>query len=135
MHYEVVEPSAIYEFVDGEVLALNLMSGIYVQMKQLSAELFHALATGTSTEVIVSAARTAGYSDAQITEFDTHYSNWVALGLLRIAQEPGRPKSESFALTPALQFVEEQWDDLSELIMMDPVHDVSPQGWPTPIDE
>lgn len=135
MHYEVVEPSAIYEFVDGEVLALNLMTGIYIQMKQLSAELFHALATGTSTEVIVSAAKTAGYSAAHIAEFDTHYSNWVALGLLRNAQDVGRPTSESFTLTPALQFVEEQWDDLSELIMMDPVHDVSPQGWPTPIDE
>jgi len=110
MYYEVVEPSAIYEFVDGEVLALNLMTGIYVQMKQLSAELFHALATGTSTEAIVNAAQTAGYSDAQITEFDSHYSNWVALGLLRSDQDTGRPKSESFALTPSLQFVEEKWD-------------------------
>ena len=71
MHYEVIEPSAIYEYIDGEVLALNLQTGIYVQMKQLSAELFYAVATGRSTEMVRHAALNAGYSEAQITDFDS----------------------------------------------------------------
>ena len=135
MHYEVVEPSAIYEYIDGEVLALNLQTGIYVQMKQLSAELFHAVATGRSTEMVSGAARNAGYSEAQIIDFDSCYSNWVALGLLQVARIAQHTDTESLSLIPGLQFSEERWDDLSELIMMDPVHDVSPQGWPSRVDE
>lgn len=135
MHYEVVEPSAIYEYIDGEVLALNLQTGIYVQMKQLSAELFHAVATGRSTEMVSLAARNAGYSEAQIIDFDSCYSNWVALGLLQVARIAQHTDTESLSLIPGLQFSEERWDDLSELIMMDPVHDVSPQGWPSRVDE
>jgi hypothetical protein len=135
MHYEVVEPSAIYEYIDGEVLALNLQTGVYIQMKQLSAELFHAVATGRSTEMIRHAALSAGYSEEQVTEFDMCYSNWVALGLLEVARNTQHPDTESLSLIPELQFSEERWDDLSELIMMDPVHDVSPQGWPSRVDE
>ena len=135
MHYEVVEPTAIYEYIDGEVLALNLQTGVYVQMKQLSAELFYAVATGRSTEIVSHAARNAGYSEAQIIDFDSCYSNWVALGLLQVARNAQHPDTESLSLIPGLQFSEERWDDLSELIMMDPVHDVSPQGWPSRVDE
>ena len=135
MHYEVIEPSAINEYIDGEVLALNLQTGIYVQMKQLSAELFYAVATGRSTEMVRHAALNAGYSEAQITDFDSCYSNWVALGLLQIARHAQLPNTEPLSLIPGLQFSEERWDDLSELIMMDPVHDVSPQGWPSRVDE
>jgi hypothetical protein len=135
MHYEVVEPSAIYEYIDGEVLALNLQTGIYVQMKQLSAELFYAVATGRSAEMVSHAARNAGYSEAQITDFDMCYSNWVSLGLLQVARNAQHPDTEPLSLIPGLQFSEESWDDLSELIMMDPVHDVSPQGWPSRVDE
>lgn len=135
MHYEVVEPSAIYEYIAGEVLALNLQTGIYIQMKQLSAELFYAVATGKSSEMVLDSALNAGYSEAQTGEFDTHYSNWVALGLLQVAHNNQHSSTEPFLLAPGLQFSEERWDDLSDLIMMDPVHDVSPQGWPSRADE
>lgn len=135
MHYEVVEPSAIYEYIDGEVLALNLQTGIYVQLKQLSAELFYAAATGRSAEMISHAAQNAGYGEARIADFDTCYANWVALGLLQVARNAQHPDTEAFSLISGLQFSEERWDDLSELIMMDPVHDVSPQGWPSRVDE
>jgi hypothetical protein len=135
MHYEVIEPSAIYEYIDGEVLALNLQTGIYIQMKELSAELFHALATGCSTEAVSQAALNAGYSNAQVAKFDTHYTNWIELGLLQVVQTPPSRIPDSISITPGLQFSEERWDDLSDLIMMDPVHDVSPQGWPSRINE
>lgn len=135
MHYEVVEPSAIYEYIDGEVLALNLLTGIYVQMKSLSAELFHALASGHSAEVVETAAIMAGYGTDVVKQFETHYSEWVALGLLRVCANSGPDVPAHLTLQPGLSFSEEHWDDLSELIMMDPVHDVSPQGWPARIDE
>lgn len=135
MHYEVVEPSAIYEYIDGEVLALNLLTGIYVQMKSLSAELFHALASGHSAEIVETAAIMAGYGTDVVRQFETHYSEWVALGLLRVRANSGPDVPVHLTLQPGLSFSEEQWDDLSELIMMDPVHDVSPQGWPARIDE
>lgn len=127
-HYEIAEPTSIYEHVDGEVLVLNLETGLYTQMKGLSASVFDSLAMGVEMQTVRQAMVAAGCSIADIDAVETRTARWCELGYLRPSR--GEPSNRDLNFKPGDLYDEQTWDDLSELIKLDPVHDVSPQGWP-----
>lgn len=132
MVLEVALPSCASEDLGDEILALNVETGVYFSIRGLGAAVWRDLAAGHPAAALAEQVRQAtGDADAvrDLTEqLRTH-------GLMR---ESGRPPAES---EPAIlqllrsgerEVVFEVFDDMKDLILSDPIHDVDQAaGWPT----
>ena len=104
------------EEFDGEVVVLNLKTGQYIGMNQSGAALWAAISAGADPTEI------AGNSG---TEFAARL---VELGLITQSTEPP-VTAEKLTLDVAPMI--DVYDDLSDLILADPIHDVyADKGWP-----
>ena len=128
---EVAEPQCATEVMDDEVVALNVETGIYFSMRELGAALWTDLAAGHPVEALASKLRADGGSDAPLVEF---VSQVRGHGLMRPSE--ARPHPGQSAVDLALhsgqdQLILEKYEDMKDLILSDPVHDVDEtRGWP-----
>jgi hypothetical protein len=136
MFLKVCDRDVTYERLDGEVIAVNLMTGRYYSMSGTAADCWTALTAAGS----VSGARAlieAIYGQVTDLEQALHgfLSTCLEAGLIETTTSTNRPVS-----TPGLpdDFDRDRWmpprleeyEDLQDLILVDPVHDTSALGWP-----
>jgi hypothetical protein len=114
--YKLVGPDVVHEEFDGEIVVLNLQTGQYFGLNEAGATLWMAIESG-SDPVAVSKTHGAAFS-----------ARLVELGLIVQSDETALPtQAQDFASAPSI----EVYDDLSDLILADPIHDVDEeQGWP-----
>jgi hypothetical protein len=136
VRYKVDEKRTAHQEVDGEVIAIDFVSGAYFSMQGTAAEIWQMLSAGVALSAVVDHYRTEAQVPAEIAESEivAFASELVAAELLAEtavtdAAEPVSPLHigplQSYG-TPRL----EKFEDMAELIMLDPVHDVSDAGWP-----
>jgi hypothetical protein len=136
--FRVNEPDVVYQSFEDEVVAIHLPTGVYHSLPGLAGKIFLAMGTGGvgGQEIVEGLARQHEIAKDAIErdvcrfigELKQHAlvaeSNKVAdanLPLLPNNGQAGRPYQP-----PVLQ----SHADLAELFLMDPVHDVSSEGWP-----
>ena len=137
--YAVAGPHVVHEMIDGEVILIDFTTGSYYSVTGAAATTWTLLCEGTAIDEIAEALSGGEESlpdgtDSEVVDFAERL---VAEGLLRRAGEsPGstppdgaKTGDERLAFTP-LEF--ERFTDMQDLILLDPVHDVSKEGWPTP---
>ncbi|MCG3267384.1 PqqD family peptide modification chaperone [Yoonia sp. I 8.24] len=114
--YKLVGPDVVHEEFDGEIVVLNLQTGQYFGLNEAGAALWMAVETGHDP-VEVSTKHGAAFA-----------TRLVALGLIVESDEVALPAQvQDFATAPLI----EVYDDLSDLILADPIHDVDEErGWP-----
>lgn len=121
------------EIIDGEAVILDLRHGRYYTTDGVGAEVWRAASAGALQCDIV-ASCLARFPDQPAVEHDigTLLDSIVAAGLLE--PRDGSAPSEGVTLTwptpyraPALK----GYDDLADMMALDPIHDVDPTGWPT----
>jgi hypothetical protein len=130
---ELAAPECVADDFGGEIVALNLKNGVYFSMRDLAAGIWIDLAAGHPVESVlgtISAHDAALKPDAQ-----TVIERLCQEQLLRPA-ETAREAAAASAVREALaagrvSLALESYDDMHDLIMMDPVHDVdAAEGWP-----
>ncbi|WP_165614980.1 PqqD family protein [Yoonia tamlensis] len=114
--YKMAGPDVVHEEFDGEIVVLNLQSGQYFGLNESGAALWMSIAAGADP-ADVSAAHGAAFA-AQL----------VDLGLIVASDEAAiTADAQDLAAAPTVDV----YDDLSDLILADPIHDVDEQqGWP-----
>lgn len=127
--YEVAAPDVISEVLEGEVLIVNLASGAYFRGDAPTAAAWEAIASGMSP------ARAIAGDPAAITAF---VAALLDEGLIRERPPVGgmtgaamAAEVPSVAVTSPLAL--EKFEDLQDMLALDPIHDVDPAvGWPQP---
>jgi Coenzyme PQQ synthesis protein D (PqqD) len=126
--YSYDESAIACEDVDGEVIAIDFGSGAYYSMRDTAAAIWRLLLAGSTAEAVrqaaMSSADDATQADAEVVVF---LDELVSLGLLTETEETSDSGAFLDSYAPP---VIEKFEDMSELIKMDPIHDVSPGGWP-----
>jgi hypothetical protein len=130
-HLELASPQCSADDFDGEIVAINLETGLYYSLKDSAALLWNDLAAGHSVETLVQSAEANPKLAAQISRFADEL---VACGLMRetteapVPAEPARTAAEAATLQlPEL----ESFGDMQDLLLLDPVHEVDEEmGWP-----
>ena len=109
----------VFEEFDGDLVVLNLATGQYFGLNQSGAMAWRALMDGATAEsLIVPGAEDAG---------PAFVARLVELELVAEAGEAAETIVTELSDSPTV----EVFDDLADLIMADPIHDVVPQeGWP-----
>ena len=141
--YRLRQRDVTHERLDGEVIAVNLLTGRYYSMSGTAADIWSAtLLTGTARgaqELLAAVYTLPVQADAEIESFldrCVEAELFEVTGAAGIYQQ-GTDRAalpEDFPRTSWLPPNLEEYEDLQDLILVDPIHDTSALGWPH-IDE
>jgi hypothetical protein len=125
----------VHESLDGEVVIVNLKTGSYFSLSDSATEIWGALETCESDRDVLAhlGQRFRGDSARLREELATFIEALAAEGLVvlegALAMEPVPARAAEDAplfRSPVLA----KHTDMEGLLQLDPVHDVSEQGWP-----
>jgi hypothetical protein len=125
--YRIREPFIAHEGVDDEVVAIDFNSGSYFSLRGPANVAWSALDGSEARDVGHVAAAVAEHHPDQADPDRVHalLDRLTADGLL---ERTGDPSAEPDVDLGGLAY--ERFTDMEELILLDPVHDVSEAGWP-----
>jgi Coenzyme PQQ synthesis protein D (PqqD) len=136
--FEVSRPAVVGSIVDGEVVAINLDTGSYYNIAGAGTEVWAAVERPASAEEVV--ARLSRCYRMPIDEIapvvERFMDELVAEGLIRPTESDGHRTESTTRDVPTdgpVTFsppVLEKFTDMEDLLLVDPVHDVSELGWP-----
>jgi hypothetical protein len=136
--YRVSRPRFVDETVDGETLVMDMVKGNYYSCVGASAFAWNALTAGMSpAELAPLLAERYGIAEADATrDVDQFVAALVDEEMLHPTDTAPDARVDRAALEAAVPPSEyaglalERFTDLADLILLDPVHDVSEVGWP-----
>jgi hypothetical protein len=133
--FRVNTPDVLDETVDGEVLIVNLESGCYYSSTGSGDDVWRMIAGG-ATPAEAAKALAANYDaprdivEAAVTRFvDELLGEQLLVEAAVGSAEPAIMQLKGAGgefIAPVLQ----KYTDMQELLVLDPVHDVEPSGWP-----
>lgn len=139
--YEVCAPDVVAEDFGGEIVVLNLANGKYFSLLGVSADIWRDLAQGYRPQDIIGHAKEAGQEvEAAVSAL---IADMIREGLFRPAPDHAAdwtPPAEAAGVALSLASCTEvpgleAFDDMAELILADPIHDVDADiGWPVKRD-
>lgn len=137
MRYQLNDQSVVSEVLDGEAIVIHLQTGAYYSMQAGAANMWNALLNGWSVEEI---------SD-QLVQTTALNVELVAVDVARFvatleAEELIRPTNDDAAaprdaFLPSAEYARPEllkYTDMQELLLVDPIHEVSEEGWPLRIE-
>ena len=133
MYFSTSVPMLISRQFGDEVVLANYASGIYYNLDGTGAQIWLGIKAGKTVDEIVEKFSAAAEADGSVID------QGVRTFVDRLLQEgiiiPGSPASGSEDWSPVISsefFVPqlERFDDLRDLLLLDPIHDVRENGWP-----
>ena len=130
----VSSAKVISEILDGEAVIINLDTGSYFSLDPLGSQIWAAVAAGGATAEGIARALAAAYgtpvedAGATLTPFLERLSTE---GLVVATPGPKGapltfPKVSDCLGAPTLS----RFDDIQDLLLLDPIHEVEESGWP-----
>jgi hypothetical protein len=130
----VAGPAIVHDVVDGEAVVLHMSTGLYYSLQGVAAEIWQAACARHSVDAIVQdvARRYSGDGSAiraAVEEFLVSLERETLLIPSEpVPSEPGpevgtKPEFEAPRLL--------RYDDMDDLLLLDPVHDTDAAGWPS----
>jgi hypothetical protein len=118
-------PEVIFENFGDEMVVANLESGFFYSLDGSGADIWNSLVSGHTGRQYAAASQADIEGAAKIAQFIADLQNE---GLLAEAAAPAKPDPISVAgfAPPSIQ----KFDDLQGLLLVDPIHEASPAGWP-----
>jgi hypothetical protein len=136
--FEVSRPEVVGSVVDGEVVAINLDTGSYYNIAGAGTDVWVAVERAASPQEVT--AQLAHRFDMPIDEIAAEVTRFMqelrVEGLIRPAEadapraEPAAGDLPSDGQAPFSPPVLEKFTDMEDLLLLDPVHDVTERGWP-----
>jgi hypothetical protein len=130
--YSINAPDVVAEDFDGKIVILNLADGRYFSLEGIASQIWSLLLAGRSPEAILGSIESQQPSLSQrSSEFVDRLIEWE---LVRPQEaETGNAEAAIDEVWSDEEPRIEVFDDLAELILADPIHDVDEQvGWPSP---
>jgi len=131
--YGVLSTHVVSELIDGEAVILDLRNGRYYTTDGVGAEVWRAASDGIHRDDIVASccARFPG-QPAVAEDVDELLAKFVAAELLMpqdgLTAKPAELVWPDVYRKPVL----DAYDNLADMMALDPIHDVDAVGWPAP---
>ena len=136
MRYRVNSPHVIAETVGGETTIVNLGTGHYFSLQGSGVDVWDALERGVSPDGVVRelSARYAD-DDGVIERAVADLVEELVSAELVVAEEgdaepASAPGSGNGERRPFVAPTLTTYTDMQDIILLDPVHEVDPSGWP-----
>ena len=124
----------VHETLDGEVVIVNLRNGRYYSLADVGAAFWEQIVAGSQVSQLVAFARSRYADSGEIeSETDKFVKELVEEGLVKLS--PGEAAVVTVSTSPDAPPFQApglaKHKDMEGLLLLDPVHDVSDQGWPS----
>lgn len=138
-----ISQQVIHETIDGETMIVRLDSGNYYSMNPIGGQVWALIEQGASKDQIVSAfSGLYGLEKKSVEEpIETFLKYLIVEELIlpngasphagAVYSPAGMERLTDFFEPPLLS----KYSDMQELLILDPIHDVSDAGWPNPKPE
>lgn len=138
MRYRVNSPHVISETLGGETVIVNLASGHYFNLQGTAVDIWEAIERGETPAGIVSdlERRYIGGAGEIGPAVENLLEELAAAELIAAEEGDGgvaAPALEAPAIVERGPFVVPvltAYTDMQDIILLDPVHEVDPRGWP-----
>ena len=124
--YKLNRDDFLLEDFDGDFVLLNARSGVYFEVADRAADLLRCLLDGACPVKTVQALEVVRPDAAE--QARAVFTRLIEASVLRIADHstevPGPSETDVAALAAGGSFVFEGFDDMTDLILADPVHDI-----------
>lgn len=132
------QPAVIAEVIDGEAIIVNLESGAYYSLRDSGAAIWDRLVQG-ATPAEAARALTGVYSDS-VDVLQLGVETLLAQLLEERILMPGGQSpvdglpapSTNDSARPFQMPVLDKYTDMTDLLLLDPIHEVDTKGWPHP---
>lgn len=133
--FTIRAPAVVHDTIDGEALIINLETGRYYTLEGVGAAAWHALEGGLSAAelAVIVAEQLARDVEDVADAVAALLGELLAEGLVRTSDGEGPwPDFEGPALAaPSVEGLSlRTYDELQELLLIDPIHEVDDAGWP-----
>jgi len=127
-------PWITHERLDDEVIAINLETGVYYAMVGPAADIWSSFQPSGTVELAVTslAARYGAPIDMIRTDVVPFVTRLKETGLLATVERAPTP-ADLPARGPGAAWAEpelEEYHDMADLVLLDPIHQVDESGWP-----
>jgi hypothetical protein len=131
-YYRTDIPDSASELFDGELVIAHYGSGLYYSLSRSGTLIWQGLRHGLSVAGVVKWLEGHFTDDTSLqVDVDSFVERLSAEGLLvEVAEGVKVSDLPGIAVKQWAAPVLERFDDLQELLLLDPVHDVSEAGWP-----
>lgn len=130
--YRINSDGLVHDTVNGEAIVLSLNSGTYYNLTGTAAEIWDMLASGISQADLMRALESHyGQQPAMQGDVEAFLSRLTAENLT--SAEEGATSGAAEAFTGGDAWAKPEltaYDDLQDLLTIDPIHDVDDSGWP-----
>ncbi len=133
-YYEINAPAVISEPMQEEMVVINLENGCYYSLNKMAAILWSQLEQGCSVKHIATQiSQIYGSKENLIlSDFTSFVDLLIEEGLIR-ERDIGNgnvlsleKRKGEFYVAPSF----EKYSDMQEMLLLDPIHEVSEDGWP-----
>lgn len=134
--YKTNLPKVISETIDGETIIINLDSGHYFSLNRSGGEIWNAVVNRCTVDEIAQGLASRYAADAAaipgaVREF---LQSLLKENLISVADAADAGPSDFVPQTGAPPTFEtpafQRYDDMQDLLLLDPIHDVDESGWP-----
>jgi Coenzyme PQQ synthesis protein D (PqqD) len=137
-HYSTSVPMLVSRQFDDEIVLANYENGLYYSLTGAGADIWLALKAGCTAEDIIAAfsARYPQFIGVVAAAVPAFIDQLLAEGIVtRLGESPPRQEWSPMGIGAFLQPVCERFDDLRDLLLLDPIHEVGEGGWPLRSDD
>lgn len=132
--FKLNEEKMFYDMAEGQAIIINFTTGMYYGTSSLGSAVLDALLGGASVDAVLAAVKALPGCPEDI---DASMTAFVDALLAKDVVIPGETNSDAViaidasALTDGFALTVDEFTEVQDLIMADPVHDVDvEQGWP-----
>jgi hypothetical protein len=137
--FRITGPKIVHEEFEDEVLIVNLETGAYYSARSLAAEIWTRISVETTKEIVNDLHGRYGHGEHDVRlSVMRYFEELQREGLIVPAETlPERSaeaaKAQSYVRRGDGVFrapVLNKFDDMKELLLLDPIHDFDDTGWP-----
>jgi len=132
--FRINSPSIVNETIDGEAVMINLDTGSYYSADKVGAVIWTWIDDGLSVgEIVALLGERYDGTPAEIESATRAFVQALSSESLIVPAETAakaRAPSPPSARTPFVAPSLERYDDMKDLLLADPIHDVDAKGWP-----
>lgn len=124
-----------HQRVDDEVIAINLRTGAYFSLRDTAADAWELLAGGASVDETSRLIAARYHADAAtvLDDLGPFVARLLDEQLIAEAADPAQTPSSLDPAHPNGPYRVprlEKYEDMEELLLLDPIHEVDAEGWP-----
>lgn len=132
--FAINDPHVIAENIEGDTIILNFDSGSYYSLNAWGSIAWDGYCAGLGTEELVSAMAPAAGVDAATVARDLETFAAQLTGEQLLVEAHGNAATDSYTFdAPECAYeapAATVFNDLQELLLLDPIHDVDSGDWP-----